>query len=354
MCAEGENPSVGIHVGDDAVDWPLYFRLLRGGDAEKTERDSIIEDAVSNFTDGIVDDPAYQADAMVEGVNTPIAVNRKSPIEADVTAVPGTDINTGDHVECLGEDWVVVEQYTDKIGIVHAVIWVCNYILKFQNHSSEVHERYCVVDDGSYSKRNNNQKAYMASNTYNVYVGIDAQTNLLYVDKRLHLGNAVNSSGEDTMEVYKIYGIDKLSKNFGSDSHLMVMEVQRDVYDPHKDSMELGVCDVFVPEDVDPGPAVTGSCKIGGRDQIRLGSSRRYTASFYDEWGRPADVPTESILWRVAPDPAPIECSVSEGVLVLSAPLKEDLIGDEVTLTLRDSGGLYGTYEMKVTVIAVG
>lgn len=331
------------------VDWPLYEKLLGNGKSAN-KRDVVIEDAVNSFVSGMTDDPAYQADLKVDGETTPMLASRNSTITCTIKAPPNTDVHIGDMIECFEEDWIVVELYVDKVGIINGTMWLCNNLLRFQNRSTAIISRYCVVDDGTYSKRTGNPDAYVMTNTYKIYITLDEATKRLFVDKRLAFGQIYSSEGEEILEVYKIIGIDIKSKNFGEGSHLMVLTVQRDVYDANADSLHENICDIYIDENVS-NPQVTGSCFISGRDVIRIGTSRKYTASFTSANGEM--VSSAVPIWNVVvPDgitytTSGFECSVT-------VPLDEEYVGETIAITVSDEEGVFGNYERKVQVVTVG
>lgn len=340
-----------------AVNWIEWERLLTGGTEGfgSTARDLAISQAVDNFLAGMVDDPGYQADALVEGTQTPILTSRTSALECEIKAAPGTDLHTGDLVQCLGEDWIVVELYADKVGILNGVMWICNNIIRFQNHSSPVNRRLCIIDDGSYSKRSSDPMVYVPNNTYKMYLAIDAATLKLYIDKRLALGKIYDQNLSEVLEVYKIIGIDLRSQNLGEGSHLMMVTLQRDVYNEETDSLEDLLCDVYVEPNNTSEKTATGSCVIIGRDAIRLGTSRQYSVVFSDAKGETVDnVEAEWEIDIPSEVSEQITYSFNEGILSVSVPLVEELIGTEITMRVADSDGLYGTYEKKVRVVTVG
>ena len=331
------------------VDWPLYEKLLGNG-MYASKRDVIIDEAVKSFVTGMSDDPAYQEDARINDVTTPIIASRSSTIQCEIKAAPGTDIHIGDMVECLNETWIVVELYIDKIGIINGTMWLCNNIIRFQNRSATVISRYCVVDDGSYSKKSTDPDAFVSTNTYSVYITIDESTRRLYVDKRLAFGKIFSANDEEILEAYKIIGMDVKSKNFGKGSHLMVLTVQRDVYDARVDSLEDNLCDVFTPSNKD-NPTITGSCIITGRNVIRIGVTRTYSATFLDINGdENQDVIAD---WNIkAPDS--VKYSKNKNGITIKVPLDEKLVGECITINVTDSDGQFGTYEKKVQVVTVG
>lgn len=348
----GHNAYGADLTSDMREDWILWEKLLNGGDPEETDpREYAIESGVEAFLNGMIEDPAYQDDALVDGVTTPMLISRESSLEASVKAPPGTDLDIGDLVDALGEDWLCVEKYEDKLGIVNAKLWVCNDILRFQNHSNTVNTRNCVVDDGSYSRRTNDPIAYVPTNTYKVYLSLDEVSQYLYVDKRIAFNTIYDPYGKEILEVYKIIGIDLKSRNFGEGAHLMVLTIQRDVYYEDRDNLEYTLCDLYIDSNDEPTPALTGSCVINGRDVIRIGTTRKYTAVFTDSEGEV--VSSVVPIWN-ATVPTGVTTSVTDGVLSVTVPLSEALVGKEVEIVLSEESQAYGTFTKKAQVITVG
>lgn len=346
------------YVSPIEEDWELWEKLLSlDSESAYDARQYAIEQSIEAFLSGMEEDPAYQSGSVVEGTVTPLVLSRTSSLECSIKAPPGTDIHIGDMVECFDENWIVVELYEDKIGIINGKMWICNDIIHFQNNSPTVYTRYIVVDDGSYSKRSTDPVAYVPTNTYKIYISLESASQRLFIDKRLALGTIYDPTGKLILEVYKIIGIDRKSKNRSEGDHLLVMTVQRDVYHETNDDITLDICDVYRPAGSNtPTPQAEGSCLITGRDTIRIGTTGKYVGSFAN-----ADDSQEGLdalkIWAVA-KPDSVTASVSDNenrsTLALSVPFNESLIGEEITLTLSDSEGRYGTYEKKVRVITVG
>ena len=333
-----------------AVDWGLYARLLGSDDAGGT-REQTIQSSVDSYAEGLTEDPAYQKDAVVNGVTTPIAVTRTSTIKCGIKALPGTGLHIGDIVQCLGETWIVTELYVDKIGIIDGVMWMCNGTIRFQNNNPTIYVRPCVIDDGSYSKRTSTQAVFAESNTYTLYVSIDAQTERLYVDKRLAFGTIYNRFGEKILETYKIGDIDHRSQNYGAGSHLMLVGVQRDVYNPQTDDIDLLICDVFKESDADVTTETPiGQCSILGSETIRIGTKRRFRAELVNSLGEAFE--TEAV-WNVTA-PYGIEYLPDNNECEISVPLQYDLIGSTILIELRDVNNELGAATKSVGVIAVG
>ncbi len=278
--------------------WDLYELMLRNNSLTNEVRDLAAAEALDGFLYGIQDDPAYQPDVKINKTYSPLVVSRTSTTECSIKAAPNTSINIGDIVECLGEHWLVTELYKDKIGLINGTMWICNHILHFQNHTPDTYTRYCVVDDGSYAKKSTDPDAFVMTNTYRVYIGLDDQTRKLFVDKRLAFGEIYDSDGKKKLEVYKIIGMDQTSHNHGRGSHLMMMTMQRDVFNPETDDIAAKVCDIVLGEPDKPvPPAQSGNTEIVGRDTIRIGASNVYTARFIDTSGE--EITDITPIWNI-------------------------------------------------------
>lgn len=331
------------------VDWDLYECLLGNG-AYSNRTEVAIQQAVDTLSQGMMEDPAYQGDALVDGVNVPLLASRTSAFACSIKAVPGSAIHIGDLVECLNAMWIVVELHIDKLGFVCGEMWMCNQVINFYNGSPVLHSKHCVVNNGTYYRDLGNAIASMPANMYEIYMSIDNDTKQLFIDKRLALGVIYTPTGEEALEVCKIVGIDMKSKNYGEGSHLMVLTVQRDIYDQHSDSLENNVCDVYAKVDEVVIPDERGNCMISGGDTLRIGISRGYTASFVDQEGNAIDAMAH---WTVkAPDG--VDYLINGNTCVIKTPLDNKFVGQLITLTVTDDAGLYGTCEKKVRVITIG
>lgn len=337
---------------DHNVDWDLYIKLLGIGDAGDTDRADVIRNAIELFESAITSDPSYHEEAQVNNQNQPLAVDRDSALVANITAMPGDTLHTGDMVYVFDENWIVTEVYVDDIGLVHGTIWMCNDILTFQNHSPEIYGYACVIDDGSYSKSGLNNDVSVLSNTYKIYLSLDDITKYMFIDKRLSVGRTYDKDGNQILEVYKVIGIDLKSKNIGAGSHLMVMTVLRDVYDSKRDNFAYLVCDYIPLSSDEQEHTLLGTCSIDGLDQLRIGTRRKYVGKF---WHEGEDVSSQVTPVWVVEVPDGVVYTVNEDkTCTITVPLDSNLIGKKIELSLSDSEGLYGNYTKEVVVMTIG
>lgn len=322
--------------------WGLYERLAEGTVDSRYDRQIAISDAVDNFLSGIEGNPAYQSDALVNGLKAPIVASQTTSHECDIKAVPGTDIHVGDIVECLGMKWIVVESFADKVGIICGTMWVCNDSIRFQNGNSIIYTKHCVIDDGSYSKNTSDDIAIAMDNTYKIYISIDDETRRLYVDKRLALGVIYDEDGEQILEVYKITGIDTKSKNCGPGSHLMVLTLQRDVYSEETDSIPDVLCNVVAVSEQEV-PGKNPVMKIIGPTSVRIGTTRKFTV----------EPDLAQVEWSISGLDS-IKCTFDDSECTVSMPFAYGIVGETFSLRAVDLSGEHEDATLEVEVISIG
>lgn len=334
------------------VDWTLYETMLGYGDGSKTKSEILKDDALNSFTEEIVNDPGYMSDTTVNDEITPMVATHKSGMECEITIPPPADAHIGDLVTAFDERWLITDVSRNSIGVQSGKMLICNDVIRFQNHSESVHTRPVVVTNETLPKKLANTIVRTPDNTFVIYLSIDEMTRKLFVGKRLSFGVTYDADGNEVLEAYKISGIDTKSMNFGEGSHLMILTMMRDVYDPEADSLEDNLCDVFIPADEESEPSVTGSCEITGRDSIRIGTTRNFTAHFYSPDGE--ELTDVVPLWNPTV-PAGVEANIDGNTISVTVPLSQPLVGEEITILLSADGEIdFGTFEKKVKVIAVG
>jgi hypothetical protein len=180
---------------------------------------------------------------------------------------------------------------------------------------------------------------------------MNPETLQLYANKRLSLGAIFSDQGTKMLEVYKIIGIDLKSRNFGDGSHLMIVKAQRDVYDSESDNIDENICDYYKNPEIISAPEETGHCRISGRDTIKIGTTRKYTAEFFNN----DETISEAVeaKWHIV-SPQAIETIVADNICTIRVPLVESLVGETIELNIEDSNGSFGNYTKKVQVVAIG
>lgn len=334
----------------NSAKWNLYDYML--GLNRASQRNDTLKLAKTSLIESLISSPIYQATATKNNVVQPIGATRIDTMKCTFMVLPGDSLYIGDIVGCFSENWLIMESKIDEYGLTTAVGWLCNHLFRFQNHSSIIYEQHGVIDDGTYSSRD--KKIATAVGKYTAYMPIDNITSKIYVDKRFSVDTIVNSEGNSILEVYKTIWIDTKTQNVGTGSHVLKIELAKDVYNPQVDNLVLGICNYIAP--TAPSPEIPGTkyaCVIKGRGALRVGTARNYSAAVMDTDGKN---PTGSIkyIWSTpSPLPAGITIVPSDNTCSISVELNDELIGYIVELTVKDVSDLYAPANKKVEVISI-
>lgn len=334
--------------------WEAYNRwinLQRNNDRNKT-----VNEVVSGILQNLQNNPSYQANSTVNGVTQPILATRNETRKCKITVIPGDKMCIGDLVHVFNEYWLCMELYMDEYGVTYGEIWMCNHVLRYQNRTPYIIEKHAIIDDGSYSK-SSDKAVIVTDDKHTCYVSLDEESAGLYVDKRLGVDIVLNAEGLPILDVGKITWIDTKSNNYGEGSHLLTFRIDNDVYNPEKDNLEELVCDYIerdtqAEEDSSTGEA-SGYIYIEGRDSLRIGTGRTYTANAVDETGEHVDGAL-NIEWIIENLPDGISIVPDGEKCVVKIPLDDALIGCSFTLSCKDLTGKYKAGNKEVAVVTIG
>ena len=299
--------------------------------------------------------PSYTT-ATLNGVAAEFLIEKDSSAGiAKFTAFPGHNVYAGDIIYALGGYWLVYSVLAPNLVQSSGILWLCNQKLRFQNGDSTIIERWGVVSSGSYTSPTGSTAIKTVDGKYNAYFPFDDDTKKLFVDKRVALRSVYNNEGTQILEVYTIRHIDAIGENYNSGDHLMVLGIESTEYSAEKDNLTEYICDYIltvIPEESPVEDETLLSCAITGRSSIRVGTTKKYTASFYTSDGVTLDE-TVSAVWFVS-TLAGVTHSVTEGVLSLTVALEESLVGSSIEITLSDADGLYAPSVTVVEVVPIG
>lgn len=348
--------NTGCGKQDDLALYKYWLRKKK--EADKKNDSNFVEESIQ---DTYENSPAYQEDSERNDVLQPMVITRKDAQKAEAMAMPGDELYIGDMVKAFDEMWICVSAYIDEFGVTHGELWICNYLLRFQNGTPDIIERYVVIDDGSYSK-SGEDKIPVVDDSYNLYITLDDDTKWLYIDKRLAIGQWVDKDKKSILEVVKIRWIDVRTRNLGAGSHILFMGIVGDLYNEGVDNFEERICDYIASEETTEPPVEPQEKQIyiDGKETIRIGTKRTY--ELYLDDGSISDTQTEleveenRFAWSISGDVAAVafEESADGMSCTIQVPLDDSLIGKSVTLTCKDTLEEYATGTMSVGVINLG
>lgn len=323
-----------------------------------TERQRTVTRANRDFNTLAVNNPAYEATAKRNGVVQPFLFTRCDvKYKANIVAMPNDDLNVGDVIEVFGEHWIVVQMFGINTLQRSGLAWQCNYLLKFQNFSSDVIEKWVVLDSGIYSttKKDDNTVSWLDVQ-FKAYLPYDDDTKKLFVDKRIAIDKIYNKDGNQILDVHCITRFDAESESYGTDGQLLILYLRSDSYNPDTDSLAEMICDYIAPPDAGgstPNDELL-NCEIVGRSTIKpTNVARSYTGNFYADDGT-VDSTVTPVWTYTIPNGYEnyITASVTSGTLTVRV---NDVraVGQIVSIELADDNGAYNTSTLSLEVVGV-
>lgn len=286
-----------------------------------------------------------------------VVVPKKEAYKYSVIAFPDEELYPGDLLEFRGRKWMVVEVPSVAVLQFTGVVWECNHLFRFQNFNSTIIERWGVLDPGNYSTDIKEGIQVSTTNSqYKMYMQLDDETKKIFVDKRFATDIIYDKTGNQILDVYDITDVDGVSSSYGG-GHLLILRAKSGSYNPEKDSLELMLCDYIRPENAPdtPPPPPSGPllpCSISGKNTIRCGMKRTYTATFFLADGTTEDS-SVTAAWTVMP-PEGFESAVTwkatGNSIVLTVTNNESIVGQTAVLSVSDQDGVYAPSEFRVEV----
>lgn len=333
-----------------AVDFVGYNRRLQyDGETEQERTVTMMQEA---FSRDVENHPGYEAEAKRNGVTQPMLFSRgEVRYKINVTCLPGDELYPGDLVEVYDEYWICTETRAMDTLQTTGLLWLCNHKFAFQNHTSEIHECWGVLDSGVYSTTigGDASLAYL-DKQFKIYLPYNDETKYIFIDKRIATELLYDQYGDEILAVYKITGVDHTSKSYGQNAHLLILNARSDAYNPSTDNIEHMICDYIDPAD-DPVRPVDVKCEIIGNAILPIEKSCKYIAKFYRDDGSEADDVTA--VWSTGMLPVGITADVDGNLLTLIAN-KKAYVGSKITLSVQDDAGLYVPALFDVEVKAYG
>lgn len=331
-------------MSDVNYDFSTYRKYLSlWGD---TERDRSINQTIDDFERLVVDNPSYQPDCTRNGNPQRFLITRSETLyRCDIVAFPGEELYPGDVIECFGENWICYQTSIGNPIQVTGTIWLCNHLFRWQNNTSDIIERWGVLDSGVYSTtKTSGYEVNTPDVQYKIYLPLDDDTKKLYVDKRIATNIRYDSNMKKILEVYKLTRVDPTSQAYGKGAHLLLLNARSDDYIAGTDNLEERICN-YIKDDVPPEIGDLKDSTIIGRQTIIIGTSRKYTSSM-DAGAKP--------VWSISPDNDDIILTTNESdknSVTISVSDSEKLIGINIMLNVHDENNIYNDAEMNVEVI---
>ncbi|MPL95078.1 hypothetical protein SDC9_41241 [bioreactor metagenome] len=329
------------------IDWGIYETRLGvagvvGRDRAVTrEREAVLRKYMSS--------PSLKT-VSVNGADMYLLINSTDkPSEKKFNALPDEVVNIGDIILWQEMHWLVTQvDFDDEVSRSGRIVQ-CNRQVRWQNPITyEIVERWCLVTKPYTSNIDEGTTISTSNREFKVQLPFDVETRLLDIDKRFML-EVINGKPR----TYSCTSVDQQTNKYQDiDGGFIVINIKQDEAGRAEDRTDLMICDYKEPpNNPEPSPTLL-KCEITGRSNIRVGMSRKYTATFYDEDGT---TPVEGVVpvWSVDV-PAGYESYVTwstNGDLVEINVADAAAIGQVFAVSVVDDEGLYNKATMSVEVV---
>ena len=201
------------------------------------------------------------------------------PYYKNIESLPDEYFDAGQYVEWADAMWLIVSCDWDKEVYTYGKLQQCNYILKWQNESAQVIERWSIIM--SASKYNNGEKynniIVVGSNQLMVYLPLDEETLKLASDKRLMV-----DFNTDAPKCYDITRVDTVTMAYDGTAEpsyngkgCVLLVLTETEINPDVDRIDLMLCNYVNPSDI-PQPS---TISFTGKPEIRIGGRKTFTST---------------------------------------------------------------------------
>jgi len=316
-----------------------------------TQRERMVNRTKANLQNKVVDSLSYKT-IKLNGIETQLVINEGTqPYYKEFESMPGQEINIGDYIEWANSWWLVTTcDYDDEL-YRNGKLQQCNYLLKWQNELGEIIERQAVIL--SASKYNDglaeSNVISLGSDKLSINIPLDAEA--LKLKKSMAKKFFIDNNKEDPT-AYLLANTGNVADTYNGHgiTHWIVEEC---AYTASEDDLKYGVCDYISPatplenddETTILSNAITGT--ISGNKNLKVGSSRTYTANLVDEDGNAVEW-SDEFKWNIVGD---IEVGLTEnGNQVKLLVEDEDLIDEMFKLTLCQGDKILD--EIVITIVS--
>lgn len=88
--------------------------------------------------------------AVIDGAERDVAIINTDNLDTKfIISLPGEDIAHGSYVEWMDNNWLVIERDANTEVYTKAKMQQCNYLLKWIDEDDQIHEQWCIVEDGT-------------------------------------------------------------------------------------------------------------------------------------------------------------------------------------------------------------
>jgi hypothetical protein len=271
------------------------------------------------------------------------------PYYKEFETLPGQSINIGDYVDFANKKWLVTTADADDEVYIDGKLEECNWLLKWQNETGEIIERWAVVM--SASKYNDgtsgNNVIVLGSDQLSIKIPVDEESLKLKksMSKKFFIDN--DSTNPTT---YELTGTGNVPDTYGGHG-VTSWIVKECAYSPTADDLKYGVCNYIAP--TTPSQPENGNetvasiaSTISGNTSLKVGFPRTYSVIFMDKNG--AELSDVEFSWNIVSDFNDEIDSTVDGKNITLQIDNEDYVDEQIVLQIMIDGTVNSELVIKI------
>ena len=266
-------------------------------------------------------------------------------------ARPGEEINIGDILYWNGMHWLVKYKDFNDTLFTCATIVCCNRQIKWQNKAGEIITRWCFAEKPYTSDIEEGTTLTLLKGKYNIQLPYDAETIDVPIGKRFML----DTIGGYPMCYKLVFSDVNTNKYQDLDGGFIEWNLESDEFQKDHDNAGLMLCDYVEPSVESETETDKIQAIINGRDEIKLGGSRTYKATFLKQDGTYMEDDIPTLYWRIKADDDVlpyIHTVPGDKSCVISCDMREILINRVFTIELDCDHALFENTSFDVKVVS--
>lgn len=175
------------------------------------------------------------------------------------------------YVKYKDDIWLIVSEPFDNQLYDKAVLYLCNYVLKWQDDKGKIHYKPCNIQNASQynSGIDETKQIRIGYDQIMVHISLDEETKYFPRDKRFF----IDYNTKDPTP-FQITRPDTVSYSFGKERTMHIV-LTEDQFNPQRDNVDLMLCDYFTPAETSKPVGIT----YAGNAEIRCGgTAKTFTA----------------------------------------------------------------------------
>lgn len=221
--------------------WDLYSNRISAHGTSK--RDAALNRESMMLHRKLKDSLSYH-DAVIDGVNRTVAIiNSDNLEEKTMISLPGEDFDCGGLVEWADNHWLITEKDANNELYTRVKLLQCNFILKWIDEKSIIHEQWCVIEDGTKYLTGEYEDRNFVVTRGDSRIAMTIARNEHTINFGRHCRFLIDDPDSLEKNAYLLTKPLKIGKHYNSKG--VYSFVLQEVVSTDDDNMELGIADYY-------------------------------------------------------------------------------------------------------------